>query len=187
MCGNGMAEYDKYCEFAADSYADCVNSMTGPRGRYAAGAFPVTMNVVYGKLTAASPDGREAGQPLSDGISAVQGMDRSGPTAVLRSVSCFDQSKFSNGTLLNMKLHPTALDAEDGRDKLISLMRTYFGPLGGMEMQLNIVSADTLRDAQVHPENYKDLIVRIAGFSAYFVEVYRAAQDDLIRRTELGL
>ena len=185
--GNGMAEYDKYCEFAADSYADCVNSMTGPRGRYAAGAFPVTMNVVYGKLTAASPDGREAGQPLSDGISAVQGMDRSGPTAVLRSVSCFDQSKFSNGTLLNMKLHPTALDAEDGRDKLISLMRTYFGPLGGMEMQLNIVSADTLRDAQVHPENYKDLIVRIAGFSAYFVEVYRAAQDDLIRRTELGL
>ena len=185
--GNGKPEYDKYCAWAAGTYADCVNSMTGPRGRYAAGLFPVTMNVVYGGLTAASPDGRLSGEPLSDGISAVQGLDKSGPTAILRSVTSFDHTDYSNGTLLNMKFHPTVLSNEDGFDKLRSLMSTFFFDMGGMEMQLNIVSAETLRDAQAHPENYKDLVVRIAGFSAYFVDVFKKAQDDLIRRTELGL
>ena len=86
-----------------------------------------------------------------------------------------------------MKFHPTAIANESGLDKLIALMQTYFRKMGGMEMQMNIVSAETLKDAQVHPENYKDLVVRVAGFSAYFVEVYKESQDDLIRRTELGL
>ena len=185
--GNGIPEYDKYCAWVSDEYASCVTSMTGPRGRYAPGNYPVTMNVVYGRFTAASPDGRFSGEPLSDGISAVQGLDKNGPTAILRSVSSFDQTKYSNGTLLNMKFHPTVLANEDGFEKLRQLMQTYFLGLGGMEMQLNIVSSETLRDAQKHPENYKDLVVRIAGFSAYFVEVYKGAQDDLIRRTELGL
>ena len=117
----------------------------------------------------------------------MQGMDRSGPTAILRSVTSFDHTDFSNGILLNMKFHPTVLSNEDGFDKLQQLMHTYFCDMGGMEMQLNIVSADTLKDAQKHPENYKDLVVRIAGFSAYFVEVFKGMQDDLIRRTELGL
>ena len=128
-----------------------------------------------------------SGEPLSDGISAVQGMDKSGPTAILRSVTCFDHTDFSNGTLLNMKFHPTVLANEDGFEKLRQLMSAYFFDMGGGEMQLNIVSAETLRDAQKHPENYKDLVVRIAGFSAYFVEVYKTAQDDLIRRTELAM
>ncbi len=186
--GNGIPEYDKYCSWVSDVYAECVKSMSGPRGNhYAPGNYPVTMNVVYGRISGASPDGRNAGAPLSDGISAVQGMDKNGPTAILRSVSSFDQTKYSNGTLLNMKFHPTVLANEDGFEKLRQLMQTYFIGLGGMEMQINVVSSETLRDAQAHPENYKDLVVRIAGFSAYFVEVYKDAQDDLIRRTELGM
>ena len=185
--GNGIPEYDKYCRWVSHEYASCVKSMESPRGHYAPGNYPVTMNVVYGKISAASPDGRKSGTPLADGISACQGQDKNGPTAILHSVSSFDQTEYSNGTLLNMKFHPTVLSNEDGFEKLRQLMQTYFLDMGGMEMQLNIVSTETLRDAQAHPDNYKDLVVRVAGFSAYFVEVYKAAQDDMIRRTELGL
>jgi formate C-acetyltransferase len=185
--GNGESEADEFCTWLAQSYAEMANNKTGPRGRYAAGLYPVTMHVVYGALTGATPDGRCSGEPLSDGISAVQGMDRNGPTAILNSVTCFDHRAFSNGVLLNMRFHPTVLSAEEGFDKLRALMSAYFFEMGGGEMQLNIVSSDTLRDAQERPDNYKDLVVRIAGFSAYFVEVYKASQDDLIRRTELGM
>ena len=145
------------------------------------------MNVVFGKFTPATPDSRRAGDSLADGISAVQGFDSSGPTAALNSVTCFDHKKYTNGILLNMKFHPTALSNDSGVEKLIDVMKTYFFDMGGMEMQMNIVSADTLRNAQEHPENYKDLVVRVAGFSAYFVEVYKDSQNDLIRRTELNL
>lgn len=186
--GNGDPEADKYCRFVAESFADYANSRVGARGNhFAAGLYPVTMNVVFGKFTAATPDGRRKGEPLSDGISAVQGYDTNGPTAILSSVSNFDTTKYSNGLLLNMKFHPSAIADDAGVDKLVALMKTYFFDLRGMEMQLNIVSADTLRAAQKHPEDYRDLVVRIAGFSAYFTEVYKAAQDDLIRRTELSL
>lgn len=184
--GNDNPDVDCFARWATDVYGDAVNAATGPRGRWAAGLFPVTAHVLFGMSTAASPDGRKAGTPLSDGISPVQQMDRSGPTATLRSVSVIDQKKFSNGTLLNMRFHPTALASESGKEKLIALIRTYFD-LGGMEMQFNIVSADTLRRAQEVPEDYRDLVVRIAGFSAYFVELYRASQEDIIRRTELNL
>lgn len=186
--GNADVDADRFCAFVGDGFADYVATKTGPRGnRYAPGLYPVTMNVTYGKFTGATPDGRHSGDPLSDGISAVQGLDVSGPTAILGSVTKFDHSKYSNGLLLNMKFHPSSISDDEGVGKLIDLMDTYFFGLGGMEMQLNIVSADTLRDAQAHPENYRDLVVLIAGFSAYFTEVYKAAQDDLIRRTELGL
>ena len=186
--GNGDAYADRYAKFVAEGFADYVATKTGPRGNnYAAGMFPVTLNITYGKFTGATPDGRRAGEPLSDGISAVQGLDVNGPTAILNSVTGFDHRKYSNGMLLNMKFSPSAIAGDEGESKLIDLMSTYFFDMGGMEMQLNIVSADTLRDAQAHPENYKDLVVRIAGFSAYFVEVYKAAQDDLINRTELSL
>ncbi|MBQ4309397.1 MAG: hypothetical protein II772_06685 [Lachnospiraceae bacterium] len=185
--GNDIPEVDRWAKWVAEEYADCANAQTGPRGKYAAGMYPVTMNVVYGKFTHATPDGRVAGSPLSDGISALQGQDKNGPTAILNSVGVFDQTKYSNGTLLNMKFHPLTLASEDGFNKLEQLMKVYFFEKGGMEMQLNIVSVDTLRDAQEHPGNYKDLVVRIAGFSAYFVDVYKAAQDDLIRRTELSM
>jgi formate C-acetyltransferase len=167
-------------------YANAVNSATGPRGRWSAGLYPVTAHVLFGMLTAASPDGRMKGEPLCDGISPVQQLDKNGPTATIRSVAAIDQEKFGNGTLLNMRFHPTALRNETGKEKLKALIKTYFG-LGGMEMQFNIVSADVLRKAQEKPEDYRDLVVRIAGFSAYFVEMYKASQDDIIRRTEFSL
>ena len=185
--GNGDEAADKYAKFVAESYADYVIKMTTHRGHYAAGMYPVTMNVVFGKFTPATPDSRRSGEPLSDGISAVQGFDTNGPTNILRSVTSFDHSKYSNGILLNMKFHPTAISNDEGLTKLINLLKTYFFTYNGMEVQMNIVSAKTLKDAQAHPENYKELVVRIAGFSAYFVEVYKDSQDDLIRRTELGL
>ena len=185
--GNGDPEHDEFTRYVAESYADYVVTQETHRGHFAAGMYPVTMNVVFGMFTPATPDSRRSGDPLSDGISAVQGFDASGPTSALRSVTCFDHTKYSNGILLNMKFHPTAINSADGTGKLKNLLKTYFFGMGGMQMQMNIVSADTLRDAQAHPENYKDLVVRVAGFSAYFVEVYKASQDDLIRRTELNL
>jgi len=184
--GNDNEYADQFARWASDIYGNAVNAATGPRGRYAAGLYPVTAHVLFGMSTAASPDGRKAGEPLADGISPVQQMDKCGPTATLKSVSAIDQKKFSNGTLLNMRFHPTALRNETGKAKLIALIRTYFA-LGGMETQFNIVSGETLRKAQEKPEDYRDLVVRIAGFSAYFVELYKASQDDIIKRTELTL
>jgi pyruvate formate-lyase/glycerol dehydratase family glycyl radical enzyme len=183
--GNDNECADVFAQWASDVYGNAINSASGPRGNYAAGLYPVTTHVLFGMTTAASPDGRKAGMPLADGISPVQQLDRNGPTATLKSVAAIDQKKFSNGTLLNMRFHPTALQNETGKAKLIALIKTYFA-LGGMEMQFNIVSGKVLRKAQEHPEEYRDLVVRIAGFSAYFVELYKASQDDIIRRTELN-
>jgi formate C-acetyltransferase len=184
--GNGNEYADRFATWASDVYGDAINAGTGPRGRYAAGLYPVTAHVLFGMTTAASPDGRKAGEPLADGISPVQQLDKNGPTATLRSVTAIKQNKFSNGTLLNMKFHPTALSNESGQAKLIALIKTYFD-LGGMEMQFNIVSGKVLREAQQKPELHRDLVVRIAGFSAYFVELFKASQEDIIRRTELNL
>ena len=184
--GNGDPEADKYVDFTASTYANAINRGTGPRGRFSAGCYPVTANVIFGWFTWATPDGRKFGDALTDGISNVQGMDKNGPVSFINSVLNFDQSEYGNGTLCNMKFHPTALRGEGGNAKLRAVMQSYFDG-GGMELQLNVVSSDTLRDAQAHPENYKDLVVRVAGFSAYFVEVFKGCQDDLIRRTEMGL
>ncbi len=184
--GNGDPAADQYVRVVAETYSNAVNSAYGPRGRWSAGMYPVTMNTVLGHSTWATMDGRKAGTPLADGISPVQGMDKSGPIASINSVLNFDQTEFGNGTLMNMKFHPTALSGADGVKKLKAVMQTYFDR-GGMELQLNIVDAATLRKAQQHPEEYKDLVVRVAGFSAYFVEVFKDCQEDLIRRTEMDL
>ena len=183
--GNGNPEADKYVDFTASTYAKAINRATGPRGGFAAGCYPVTANVIFGWFTWATPDGRRFGDPLTDGISNVQGMDKNGPLSFINSVLNFDQGLYGNGTLCNMKFHPTALQGAGGIEKLKNVMQTYFNR-GGMELQLNIVSADTLRDAQKHPDNYRDLVVRVAGFSAYFVEVFKGCQDDLISRTEMA-
>ena len=185
--GNADPDCDRFMTFAATTYADAITRCVGPRGNhYTAGCYPVTLNVVFGYGTAATPDGRKQGDPLSDGISPVQAMDKNGPLSTIHSLLTFDYTNYGNGTLCNMKFHPTALAAKDGLKKLVSVMQSYFNK-GGMELQLNIVSGDTLRDAQAHPENYRDLVVRVAGFSAYFVEVYKDSQDDLIRRTEMSI
>ena len=137
-------------------------------------------------MTAATPDGRKKGEPLADGISQPQGMDKNGPTAILVSTSRIKQDEYANGTLLNMKFSPSCLQGEEGITKLTQLMQTYFD-MGGMEMQINVISADTLKEAQKNPDEYKDLVVRVAGFSAYFVELHITGQNDLISRTELNM
>jgi formate C-acetyltransferase len=184
--GNGNPEVDKWAAWASEKYADIVTSCSGPRCNYTAGLFPVTANVMFGMMTGATPDGRSAGVPLADGISPVQQMDKSGPTAIVRSVASIDQTNFANGTLLNMKFSPSCMNGSDGIIKLSQLVQTYFD-LGGMELQINVISADTLRDAQKRPEEYKDLVVRVAGFSAYFVELHITGQNDLISRTVLEM
>ena len=135
-------------------------------------------NLIPGQLTAS--------QYAGGAMYFIQAKRNDALTMQLNSILNMDQSMYGNGTLCNMKFHPTALQGEGGWQKLRAVMESYFDG-GGMELQLNIVSSDTLRDAQKHPENYKDLVVRVAGFSAYFVEVFKESQDDLIRRTELGL
>jgi len=184
--GNGIPKVDEHAAFAAKCFSDAVNPLTGPRGRYSAGLYPVTINVVYGSVTGALPDGRKAGEPLADGIAAPQGYDKNGPTAVIRSVSVINQVEFPNGTLMNLKFHPSALKGEDGWRKLSELMKTYFD-LGGMELQLNVISTEVLKEAQRNPEKHKNLVVRVAGFSSYFVELHPNGQADLIRRTELAM
>ena len=185
--GNDDPEADKYLKFVADTYSQGITRGRSVRNcSWSAGCWPVTLNVALGKMVCATPDGRKSGDPLSDGISPVQSMDKNGPFSTINSILKFDQRDYANGTLCNMKFHPTALQGADGNRKLRAVMESYFNR-GGMELQLNIVSADTLRKAQETPEEYQDLVVRIAGFSAYFVEVYKEAQDDLIRRTEMSV
>jgi formate C-acetyltransferase len=184
--GNGIAEIDELAGWTAKVYSDAVTSCTGPRGRFSAGLYPVTMNVVMGYTTWATPDGRKAGEPLADGIGPVQQMDKNGPTAIILSVSQINQRDFANGTLMNLKFHPNTMKNPGSVQKLAELIQTYFS-LGGMELQINVVNAETLHNAQEKPDDYKDLVVRVAGFSAYFVELHRDGQNDLIRRTELEL
>ncbi|MCQ2406657.1 MAG: hypothetical protein MJ067_05535 [Oscillospiraceae bacterium] len=184
--GNGIEEVDKWAHWTAKVFSDAVNSKTGPRGRYSAGLYPITTNILYGRLSPATPDGRNAGDPLADGISPVQQMDKNGPTATLKSVSSIDQLEYPNGTLLNMKFHPSSMKNSDSIAKLSGLIGTYFD-MGGMEVQINVINADIMRKAQEHPENYQNLVVRVAGFSTYFVELHKASQDDIISRTELSV
>jgi len=151
-------------------------------GRYCIDMLPTTCHVYFGSVTQATPDGRLAGEPVSEGISPVQGADRRGPTAVLCSAAKMDHA-LTGGTLLNMKFTPRLLEGEEGIANLAHLVRTYF-KLGGHHVQFNVVSAKTLLDAQAHPESHRDLIVRVAGYSDYFCDLSRALQDEIIARTE---
>lgn len=151
-------------------------------GTYRINMLPTTVHVYFGKVTGATPDGRRAHEPQSEGISPVQGTDRRGPTAVVKSASKMDHVK-TGGTLLNQKFTPSLLQNEMGIRNLMHLIRTYF-KLGGHHIQFNVVSADTLRDAQKNPEQYKDLIVRVAGYSDYFNDLNEGLQNEIIARTE---
>ncbi len=153
-------------------------------GQYRVNYLSTTCHVYFGSVTGATPDGRRAGEPLSDGISPVQGADRNGPTAVVKSAAKMDHAR-TGGTLLNQKFTPQLLRGEDGLSKVGSLVRSYFR-LGGHHIQFNVVTAATLRAAQAEPEKYRDLIVRVAGYSDFFCDLTRALQDDIIARTEHG-
>ncbi|MBN2345634.1 MAG: glycyl radical protein [Candidatus Aminicenantes bacterium] len=151
-------------------------------GRYRLNLLPTTVHIYFGRKTGATPDGRRAGEPLSEGISPVQGADRCGPTAVLRSAAKIDHLR-TGGTLLNQKFTPRLLAGESGIERLGQLVRAYFR-LDGHHVQFNVVDAATLRAAQREPEKYRDLIVRVAGYSDYFVDVGPELQEEIIRRTE---
>jgi trans-4-hydroxy-L-proline dehydratase len=151
-------------------------------GEYHINLLPTTVHIYFGSVTGATPDGRKAWTPLSEGVSPVQGADRKGPTAVLRSVAKMDHLR-TGGTLLNQKFTPQVLETEEGLDKLVQLIRTYFR-LDGHHIQFNVVDAGTLRLAQEHPEQYRSLIVRVAGYSDYFCDLSKTLQDEIIARTE---
>jgi len=184
--GNDLDEVDLYGREAAYTYTKPVEKYTNPRGGiYHAGLYPVSANVPLGLQTGATPDGRLAGAPIADGVSPAAGSDVNGPTAAANSVAKLDHGIASNGTLFNMKFHPSALKGASGIEAFISLIRAFFDQKG-MHMQFNVVSRETLRDAQLHPENYKNLVVRVAGYSALFTTLSRSLQDDIINRTEQG-
>lgn len=151
-------------------------------GSYCINLLPTTVHVYFGSVIGALPDGRHAGMPLSEGVSPVQGADTNGPTAVIKSVGKMDHLR-TGGTLLNQKFAPQLLEDETGISKMVSLVRTYF-KMNGHHIQFNVVNAETLRDAQAHPEKYRSLIVRVAGYSDYFNDIGKSLQDEIIRRTE---
>lgn len=165
-----------------ESYFNAIDGRKNSRGGvYRVNLLPTTCHVYFGSVLGATPDGRTAGKPVSEGISPVQGADRRGPTAVLKSVSKMDHVR-TGGTLLNQKFTPQLLKDDDGLDKLVHLVRTYF-KLDGHHIQFNVVDADTLRAAQKDPQQYRDLIVRVAGYSDYFCDLSESLQEEIIART----
>lgn len=166
-----------------DMYYDVLSGRKSPRGAdYRVNMLPTTCHVYFGKVTGATPDGRNAWKVLSEGISPVQGADTNGPTAVIRSAAKIDHIK-TGGTLLNQKFTPSLLSTEEGCNNLVHLIRAYFR-MDGHHIQFNVVDADTLREAQKHPEDYRDLIVRVAGYSDYFNDLGEDLQNEIICRTE---
>jgi len=182
--GNADDDVDRLARDVMDTFAKEVASYRNPRGgQFQAGMFPATAHVSFGKRTGATPDGRLRGEPFADAISPAQGRDRKGITAVIRSVAKLNHIETSNGTLLNQKLHPLTVKDEKGIQNLAALVRA-FCDMKNMEIQFNVVDAATLRAAQDHPEQYRSLVVRVAGWSALFTGLNREVQDDIIRRTE---
>ena len=184
--GNDIPEVDAFARDVAYTYTKPLLQYHNPRGgQFQAGLYPVSANVPLGAQTGATPDGRLAYQPVADGVSPSAGKDVHGPTAAANSVSKLDHGIASNGTLFNQKFHPSALSGRRGLENFVGLIQSYFDQKGS-HMQFNVVSRETLLDAQEHPEQYKHLVVRVAGYSALFTSLSKSLQDDIIRRTEQG-
>lgn len=182
--GNDIDEVDMMARAGAEIYCREVEKYRNPRGGvFQAGLYPVSANVAMGTAVGATADGRLAGEPLPDGVSPSRGMDCSGPTAAANSVAKLDHALASNGTLFNQKFHPAALKGEDGLHHLAALLRGFFDQKG-MHVQFNVVDRSILLAAQKEPEKYRDLVVRVAGYSAQFVSLDKSVQDDIIMRTE---
>ncbi len=182
--GNDMLDVDLFAREVAYTYTRPMEKYTNPRGGlYQAGLYPVSANVPLGYQTGATPDGRLSNTPIADGVGPMSGRDVCGPTATSNSVARLDHGIASNGTLFNQKFHPSALEGRVGLEKFSALIRSFFDQKG-MHMQFNVVTRETLLDAQQHPEKYKTLVVRVAGYSALFTTLSRSLQDDIINRTE---
>ncbi len=184
--GNNDDTADQHAVRVFESFYKAVNGRPTFRGGvFRINLLPTTSHVYFGSVTGAMPDGRSAGKPLSEGISPVQGADTNGPVAVLQSAAKIDHLR-TGGTLLNQKFTPDFFRSETALDNLTALIRTYF-KLNGHHIQFNVVNADTLRKAQKHPEHYRDLIVRVAGYSDYFNDLGDDLQEEIINRTAHGL
>jgi formate C-acetyltransferase len=182
--GNGDPYADMEMAFAVDLYYELCSVCSSQRSSvYKAGMYGASDHVAQGYLTPATPDGRKLGDPIADATSPAQSRDTNGPTAVFVSSCCFDHTKFMDGIALNLRMHPTVLSRDDGIAKLRDMTKAYFEN-GGLECQYNVVDTDTLRKAQTKPTEYRDLVVRIAGYSAYFVELGLDQQNDIIARNE---
>lgn len=180
--GNDDDRADSIAEQLFNAYYDVLDGRPNTKGgQYRVNLLPTTVHIYFGSVVGALPSGRKAKQPLSDGISPAQGADTKGPTAVIKSVAKIDHSR-TGGTLLNMKFNPQVF-AGDGLNNLAHLIRAYF-KLDGHHIQFNVIDAETLRQAQQKPELHRDLIVRVAGYSDYFVELGRDLQNEIIARTE---
>ncbi len=180
--GNDDDYADSVMRAAFEVYFNAIDGRPNTRGgAYHIDLLPTTCHVYFGSVTGATADGRKAWTPLSEGISPVQGADRRGPTAVIKSVAKMDHVR-TGGTLLNQKFTPSVLQDDAGLDGLVHLIRAYF-QMDGHHIQFNVVDAATLRAAQAHPEQHRDLIVRVAGYSDYFCDLGKALQDEIIART----
>ncbi|MGE4285974.1 MAG: trans-4-hydroxy-L-proline dehydratase [Phycisphaerae bacterium] len=180
--GNDEEYADSLAREAFEIYFDVLDGKPNTRGGcYRVNMLPTTSHIYFGKMTGALPSGRKAGEPLSDGISPSAGADTHGPSAVIKSAACFDHSR-TGGTLLNMKFNPQVFEKK-GAGYLVSLIRAYF-KLGGHHIQFNVVNREELLDAQKHPEKHRDLIIRVAGYSDYFIVLGKELQNEIINRTE---
>lgn len=185
--GNDIDAVDFVARKCAQIYCQEVEKYKNPRGgQFQAGVYPVSANVLFGKDVNALPDGRLAKAPLADGVSPRQGKDVNGPTAATNSVAKLDHCIASNGTLYNMKFNPPAVAGDQGLKNFAAVVRSYFDHKG-MHVQFNVISRETLIEAQKHPEQHRDLVVRVAGYSAQFVTLAKEVQDDIISRTEQNM
>lgn len=183
--GNDDGEVDGIARALATHILSAFKRYRNPRGgRYEPGLQSISAHALFRNTVPATPDGRTSSMLLADGgISPAQGRDRRGPTAVIRSAARLDHREASNGTLLNIKLSPQSVAGELGLGNLVALIQTYF-QLGGQHVQFNVINSAVLRDAQEHPEQYRDLVVRVAGFSVLFTTIDPVLQEDIIERTE---
>lgn len=182
--GNADPYADMEMKWCIDTYLDQCSKVYSSRSKiYKSGLYGAADHVAQGYHTWATPDGRLSGTPIADAASPAQGRDKNGPTAVFTSALVYDQSRMMDGIALNLKMHPSVLSNQEGVDKLRDVSKAYFDQ-GGLEVQYNVVDSETLKAAQQDPNSYRDLVVRIAGYSAYFVELSRDMQNDLISRNE---
>ena len=182
--GNNDPYADEEMKYVMDLYYNITRAFSTCRcTTYKCGTFGASDHVVQGEITWATPDGRKTGDPIADACSPGQGRDVCGPTSVFESAVNFEHGHYLDGMALNLKIHPSSIQEDEGVRKLEDMTRTYFDQ-GGMEIQYNVVDADTLRKAQKNPEDYHNLVVRIAGFSAYFVDMTTEMQNDIISRAE---
>lgn len=186
--GNGEPEVDAMTQLAADVFADEVRARRNSRGgQWIPGFYSMTCHQAFGRLTGALPNGRRAGARLSNGLAPADGVERGGPTAVLRSAASLDTSRFANCYALNLKLHAPSVRGRAGLSAIASLVRTFVVDQGGMQVQINVLDAEELRRAKADPASHRGLVVRVAGYCAYFSDLAPDVQDEIIDRTAHGL